>query len=66
MNVLKSLFDIKDRVAVISGGGGILAGEMAKGLLESGAKVILLDINESNLNKKVSELKNDRNEIVGQ
>lgn len=65
MQVFNSLFDIKDRVAVISGGGGILAGEMAKGLLESGAKVILLDINEDNLNKKINELKNDQNEIVG-
>lgn len=65
MEVLKSLFDIKNRVAVLSGGGGILAGEMAKGLLDSGAKVILLDINEENLNKKVNELKNDHNDIAG-
>ena len=65
MEVLKSLFDIKNRVAVLSGGGGILAGEMAKGLLDSGAKVILLDINEENLNKKVNELKNDHSDIAG-
>jgi NAD(P)-dependent dehydrogenase (short-subunit alcohol dehydrogenase family) len=65
MKVLKSLFDIKDRIAVLSGGGGILAGEMAKGLLDSGAKVILLDINEENLNKKVNALKKDDNEIFG-
>jgi len=65
MKVLKSLFDIKDRIAVLSGGGGILAGEMAKGLLDSGAKVILLDINEENLNKKVNALKKDNNEIFG-
>lgn len=65
MKVLKSLFDIKDRIAVLSGGGGILAGEMARGLLDSGAKVILLDINEENLKKKVEVLKTDDNEIIG-
>ena len=65
MKVLKSLFDIKDRIAVLSGGGGILAGEMARGLLDSGAKVVLLDINEENLKKKVEVLKTDDNEIIG-
>ncbi|MEJ2542719.1 MAG: SDR family NAD(P)-dependent oxidoreductase, partial [Calditrichaceae bacterium] len=65
MKVLKSLFDIKERVAVLSGGGGILAGEMAKGLLDSSAKVILLDINEENLKKKVKALKTEENEIIG-
>ena len=38
MEYIKSFFDIKDRVAVLSGGGGILAGEMAKGLLNSGQR----------------------------
>jgi NAD(P)-dependent dehydrogenase (short-subunit alcohol dehydrogenase family) len=65
MKVLKSLFDIKDRIAVLSGGGGILAGEMARGLLDSGAKVVLLDINEENLREKVEVLKTDDNEIIG-
>ncbi|MEJ2052399.1 MAG: SDR family oxidoreductase [Calditrichaceae bacterium] len=65
MEYLKSFFDIKDRVAVLSGGGGILAGEMAKGLLNSGAKVVLLDINKDNLDKKVKELKQTDHEIIG-
>jgi len=53
----KSMFDIKDKVAVLTGGAGVLAGAMAKGLLKAGAKVVLLDINEVNLNKRVEELK---------
>ncbi len=65
MKVLKSLFDIKDRIAVLSGGGGILAGEMARGLLDSGAKVVLLDINEENLKKKIKALKTADTEIIG-
>lgn len=65
MEYIKSFFDIKDRVAVLSGGGGILAGEMAKGLLNSGAKVILLDINQDNLEKKVAEFKQQDKNIIG-
>lgn len=65
MEILKSLFDIKDQVAVLSGGGGIIAGEMAKGLLNSGAKVVLLDINEENLKKKLKDFNKYNNEIVG-
>jgi NAD(P)-dependent dehydrogenase (short-subunit alcohol dehydrogenase family) len=65
MEYIKTLFNIADKVAVLTGGGGILAGEMAKGFLQSGAKVVLLDINESNLQKKVDSLKKPDNEIVG-
>jgi NAD(P)-dependent dehydrogenase (short-subunit alcohol dehydrogenase family) len=53
----KFMFDIQGKVAVLTGGAGVLAGAMAKGLLEAGAKVVLLDINEVNLNKRVDELK---------
>lgn len=60
-----NIFSVKDRVVILTGGGGILAGEMAKGFLTAGAKVILLDINKENVQKKVDELKNDNNQIVG-
>jgi NAD(P)-dependent dehydrogenase (short-subunit alcohol dehydrogenase family) len=53
MTYLSTLFNLKNKVAVISGGGGVLAGEMAMGLLQAGAKVILLDINEENLRARV-------------
>jgi len=57
MTEKKSMFDIKNKVAVLSGGAGVLAGAMAKGLLDAGAKVILLDINEEKLKIRVNELK---------
>jgi NAD(P)-dependent dehydrogenase (short-subunit alcohol dehydrogenase family) len=57
MTEKKSMFDIKDKVAVLSGGAGVLAGAMAKGLVEAGAKVVLLDINEEKLDIRVEELK---------
>jgi len=65
MEYLKSLFNIEGKVIVLTGGGGILAGEMAKGFLKAGAKVALLDINEENLKKKVNSLSQISSEIVG-
>ena len=65
MDYLKSLFNIEEKVAVLTGGGGILAGEMARGLLNAGAKVVLLDINEDNLDEKVDGLKSKGKEIIG-
>ena len=38
------MFDVKDKVAVITGAGGILCSEMAKVLAKNGCKVALLDI----------------------
>lgn len=57
MSDSKYLFDIRGKVALLTGGAGVLAGAMAKGFLEAGAKVVLLDINETNLNIRVDNLK---------
>jgi NAD(P)-dependent dehydrogenase (short-subunit alcohol dehydrogenase family) len=42
------LFSVEGKVAVIIGGGGVLPGEMAHGLANSGASVVLVDINKEN------------------
>jgi NAD(P)-dependent dehydrogenase (short-subunit alcohol dehydrogenase family) len=65
MTDFNSLFNINGKIAVITGGAGVLAGAMAKGLLQVGAKVILLDINENNLNKRVEELQKYSSFISG-
>ena len=65
MDYLKSLFNLENKVVLLTGGGGILAGEMAKGFLKAGAYVVLLDINEDNLNKKLNELKGIGKESIG-
>ena len=44
MNIHESL---KDKVAVVTGGGGILCGGFAKTLAQHGVKVAVLDINEA-------------------
>ena len=56
MNYLNKLFNLKDKVAVITGGGGVLAGEMAEGLVSAGVKVILLDLNAEHLQDRIQEL----------
>jgi NAD(P)-dependent dehydrogenase (short-subunit alcohol dehydrogenase family) len=56
MDYLKKIMNLENKVAVLTGGGGILAGEMAKGLLHTGVKVALLDINEQNLTGRVKLL----------
>ncbi|MEA3476613.1 MAG: SDR family oxidoreductase [Bacteroidota bacterium] len=56
MDYLDTLFNLKDKVAVITGGAGTLAGRMAEGLLKSGAKVILLDIQKESLEARVMTL----------
>jgi NAD(P)-dependent dehydrogenase (short-subunit alcohol dehydrogenase family) len=65
MGYLGRLFNIENKVAVLTGGGGILAGEMAKGFLQAGVKVVLLDINENALQKKIKSLSTVNGEIIG-
>ncbi len=57
-------FSIKDKVAVVTGGGGVLGGSISKSLLQAGAKVVILDIREENLISRVEELKDLGNVIA--
>jgi len=44
---LEKLFAVKDKRVVITGGGGILCGQMARSLAELGARVAVLDLSEA-------------------
>ncbi|WP_445628700.1 SDR family oxidoreductase [Nostoc sp. DSM 114167] len=44
--ILSKLFSLKERVAVVTGGSGVLGGAMAKGLALAGARVVVLGRNE--------------------
>ncbi len=65
MKYLQSLFNLENKVAVITGGSGILGGAMAKGLLSAGAKVVLLARHEENLRHKVEALCKTAKEVIG-
>lgn len=55
MKTLNELRSLEGRVSLVTGGGGHIGGAMAEALLELGSKVILLDVNEKNLQKKKEE-----------
>lgn len=48
---MRNLFDLKGRVALITGGAGLLGSEHAIALANHGAKVYIADISEEGLNK---------------
>ena len=48
--------DLSDKVAVVTGAGGVLMSEFAKALAACGAKVALLDINEAAAKKVADEI----------
>ncbi len=57
MEYLNKVFNLENKVAVITGGSGIIGSEIAKGFLNAGAKVVLLARDETTLNEKVEQFK---------
>ena len=51
--------DLKNKVAVVTGAGGVLCSMFAKALALSGAKVALLDLNEDAANMYAEEIKKE-------
>ena len=45
-NSLNKLFDLTGRVAVVTGGAGLLGAEFCRTLAEAGANVVIADLNE--------------------
>ncbi|MFH0910891.1 MAG: SDR family oxidoreductase [Planctomycetota bacterium] len=60
-----SLFDIAGRVAVVTGGGGILCGEMSRALADLGVQVAVLDLDEEAARAVAGEIKKDGGKAVG-
>ncbi len=65
MEYLKTIFNLENKVAVLTGGSGIIGSEIAKGLLNAGSKVVLLARDEINLKEKVKLLSKSENEVIG-
>lgn len=61
MENISSRFDLTDRVAIITGGAGLLGAEHAAALLECGATVVLADINEFSLAQTQTRLVQELN-----
>jgi NAD(P)-dependent dehydrogenase (short-subunit alcohol dehydrogenase family) len=56
MSYIEELFNLRDRVYVLTGGGGVLAGYIAEGLTKAGAKIALLDIRLQNAQTRADKL----------
>lgn len=59
------MFKLTDKVAIVTGGGGVLGGSIAQSLIEAGVKVAILDIREENVTQRVNELKEKGGEAIG-
>lgn len=51
----KSLFDIQDKVIIVTGAAGVLAGCTTRYMLSQGAHVVLLDLNQDKVDSLVNE-----------
>ncbi len=58
------MFDIKDKVIVITGAGGVLCGTMATALAQAGAKIAVLDIAEAAAEKVAEKIKSDHGKAI--
>jgi NAD(P)-dependent dehydrogenase (short-subunit alcohol dehydrogenase family) len=62
---LDDLFQLSGRVAAITGGGGVLCGEMSRALARLGVKVAVLDILGDEAKKVANEIVEARGEAIG-
>jgi NAD(P)-dependent dehydrogenase (short-subunit alcohol dehydrogenase family) len=62
---MESLFNIKDKVIVVTGAGGVLGGSISKNLAQSGAKIVVLDIRKENLDNQIHEIKSAGGMAIG-
>ncbi len=59
------MFNITNKVIVITGGAGVLGSSIAKNLLEQGGKIVILSRNLERVNNTVSQLKLISDNIIG-
>lgn len=62
---MNEIFSIKDKVAVITGAGGVLGGSIAKSFIQAGAKVVAIDIRQEQLDVRIKELTDLGGEAIG-
>ncbi len=62
---MEKMFSLQDKVAVITGGTGVLGSEIARGLAEAGAKVAVLGRNAERMEQVVQSIIAANGEAVG-
>lgn len=54
---IQNLFSLAGKTAIVVGGGGVLAGEMAMGLAKAGANIVIADLNLENAEKQATAIR---------
>jgi NAD(P)-dependent dehydrogenase (short-subunit alcohol dehydrogenase family) len=57
MNYLEQMFDLQDTVAVMTGGGGVIAAALTEALLRAGARVAVWDLNREIVEEALQRLR---------
>ena len=65
MGYIENLFNMSGKVAIITGGSGVLGSKMAEGLLKVGVKVVILGTKEEKLQGKIKFLSTISKDIIG-
>jgi len=61
-----SFSDLKNKVCVITGGGGVIGNSIATGLAKAGVKIAVLDISKKNTDELADKLRNEQTfEVIG-
>jgi NAD(P)-dependent dehydrogenase (short-subunit alcohol dehydrogenase family) len=63
--MIQDKFDLNGRVAVVTGGAGLLGTEFCKTLAEAGAAVVVADLNQDTADKVAKELTDIRQQASG-
>jgi NAD(P)-dependent dehydrogenase (short-subunit alcohol dehydrogenase family) len=63
--MMQSLFDIKDKVAVVTGGAGVLCSALCRMLSAQSVKVAVLDLNAGAAESLAAELRSSGGEAIG-
>lgn len=61
----QNMFSLEGKVAVVTGGGGVLGGNICKSLVSAGVKVAVLDIRQEQLDTRIEELEQLGGEVAG-
>lgn len=61
----KDIFDLGGKIAVVTGGAGVLGGSISRSLVAAGVKVVILDIRKELVDSRVQELREAGGECIG-
>jgi NAD(P)-dependent dehydrogenase (short-subunit alcohol dehydrogenase family) len=61
---MRSLFDLSGRIAIVTGGAGLLAAEHATALCNYGATVVLADVNKEKCDEAVAKLSSGKVQAI--